>query len=676
MAPTFGYLMLALGFLLALYGLLTMTWGMIQKSPAWMESARLAMLLIFPLVSTSLVVMLFLLANHRFDVAYVYSVTNRSMPLYLRLTALWGGQSGSLLFWSWLITGFSMAFAIRERKRAGDIFPWACLTLFAIMAFFLAMNLFIDNPFERFWYLADGGWAIAAFKPAGGGTLLPQDGQGLNPLLRHPGMILHPPALYLGFVGFAIPFAMALGSLAAGRKDRWWLEISRPWLLFAWGFLSLGLVLGMRWAYDVLGWGGYWGWDPVEISALLPWLSATALLHTSILQKQRDGYKRWNLALIILTFSLVIFSVFSTRSGALTSVHSFAESGIGTFLFVFMGVLFIGSVGLLAARWRVLQGTYSPEFRFSRETLTLFTNLVLLSILAVCFLGVIIPSFSELLMDVPVTVGAAWYERITGPLFILLVLLMGFCPLAVWGGTALNRLRNRLLVLVPLSLLPPMIAWLSGIRDAYVLLTLLMTGLAVCVIFADYVGAVRAAQKRVKGNFVKALWTPIREQHRRYGGLIVHLGIVLMSIGIIGLEGLQQETQVSLALGDEATLGAYRFTFESLDNYALDDDLIVTEAALSVSRNGKSVGTLTPQRQIYLDMNQAYTQPGLKSNLAVDLYAVLVDEGSSGREATFKLLVTPLVNWLWIGAGVLTLGTVVASFPDRRHKFAKKDEIS
>ncbi len=664
MLPTFAYLTLALGFLVAIYGFLTMIWGLVIKSSAWRESARLALILVFPLVSLSLIAMLVLLLGHRFDVAYVYNVTNRNMPLYLRLTALWGGQSGSLLFWSWLLAGFSMIFALRDRDKTADIFPWACLILLALLGFFLAMNLFVDNPFEGFWYLPDGGWTIAMFKPTGGRALVPVDGQGLNPLLRHPGMILHPPALYLGFIGFAIPFALAVGSLAAGRKDRRWLTIARPWLLFAWVFLSLGLVLGMRWAYDVLGWGGYWGWDPVEISALLPWLSSTALLHTSLLQRKRDGYKRWNTFLIVLTFSLVIFSVFATRSGVLASVHSFAESAIGPFLFGLLVVVLTGPLGLLIFRWRTLLGSHFPEFKFSRDVLTLFTDLVLLTILGICLFGVVLPSLSEMFGGTPITVGPAWYKRITGPLFLLLLLLMGICPLAMWSGINLSKHKNRLLVFLPISLLVPVAAWLLGVRRVIPLIALWLSGAAGLVILSEYVKDVVNTLGQDQ-NFLKALWLPIRKAHRRYGGLIVHLGIVLMSLGIIGLEVLQQEVQVTLPLGAETTLNGYQITFEGLETYAPDDERLITEARLSLSRNGQPFGALYPQRQIYLDMNQAYSQPGLKSNLAVDLYAILTDWSGEG-EATFTLFVTPLANWLWIGTGVLTLGTVIAALPDRK----------
>ena len=665
MMSTLGYLTLALAFLTAIYGLIAVVWGLTQKSAAWIESARLALLLIFPLVTFSLVVLIVLLATQRFDVVYVYSVTSLEMPLYLRLTALWGGQSGSLLFWSWLLAGFSLFFALRKWRDDADLLPWTLLVVLFTLGFFLMLNVLMESPFERFWHLPDGSRLISLLQPAGAWALRPQDGQGLNPLLRHPGMIWHPPALYLGFIGFIIPFALAVASLAAGRRDRRWLEISRPWILITWVFLSLGLVLGMRWAYDILGWGGYWGWDPVEIAALMPWLSSTALIHTAILQGRREGFKRWNLVLIILTFVLVIFGTFITRSGLLSSVHSFAGSEIGLPMFIYMALLILGSLGLLVFRWRDLHSGYEPEFGFSKETLTLFVNLVLLSLLMVCFLGVIYPIISELLTDTQVTVGPAWYKRITGPLFILLLFLVGICPLAAWSGTNLVRLKKRLMIVLPLSALVPLAVWLiGGVRHGAVLGVLWLAGFSLLVLLFDYVFQVINIKRSQAGKRGLSLWAPIQRNHRRYGGLLVHVGIILMSIGIIGIEGLQQETQATLAIGESVNLGGFTFRFEGLD-HTEEEGRFVTEAVLAVSRDGQPISALYPQREIYTNMGMAITQPGLHSNLAVDLYAVLIDwQPITQDEATFRIFYNPLVAWLWIGMVVLTLGVVVALLPE------------
>jgi cytochrome c-type biogenesis protein CcmF len=666
MISAFGYLTLSLSFLLALYGLLMVIWGLVKQSQTHIESARLALILIFPLVTVSLIAMLNLLVDDRFDVAYVYSVSSSTLPLYLKLTALWGGQSGSLLFWSWLLAGFSLAFSLRKWKAERDLLPFSLLVIFLVLGFFLFLNVFLETPFLRFWHLPDGGRVLSVFQPDGAWPLMPQEGQGLNPLLRHPGMIWHPPALYLGFVGFVIPFALAVATLAVGRDDRRWLEIARPWTLIAWVFLTLGLVLGMRWAYDVLGWGGYWGWDPVEIAALMPWLSGTAFLHTAILQRRKPGFKRWNLILIIITFLLVIFGTFLTRSGVLSSVHSFAGSDLGPVMFGFTAVMALGSLGLLVYRWGDHKSDYEPKFAFSRETLTLFSNLVLLSILGVCFLGVVYPIFSELLTGTTVTVGPAWYEAINGPLLILLLGLLGICPLAAWSGSRIGKRGKQLWIFLLLSLVAPFLAWLLGeIRGVFTLLLFWLVGFSILVLLVDY-GAQAAGFQKKGLKIIEAILAPIRRNHRHYGGMMVHLGVILLSLGIIGLESLQQETQRTLALGEQVSLGRYTFRYDGLERYVDEEGQQVTQAVLAVAREGQPIGALYPSREVYLDMGLAVTQPALHSNLSRDLYAILVDGGESTQDqAIFRIFINPLVNWLWLGAGVLTLGTVVALWPGK-----------
>ena len=667
MIAPFGYLTLALAFLLAVYGLGAVIWGIYQRSVPWIESARLALVLIFPLVTVSLVAITVLLLDHRFDVAYVYSVINRGMPAYLRFTALWGGQSGSLLFWTWLMAAFAMIFALKNWRDSFDLLPWSLAAIFLLVGFFLLLNVFIENPFERFWLLPDGSRILSVFQPRGAFPLMPQDGMGLNPLLRHPGMIWHPPTLYIGFVGFLIPFALAISSLATGKKDNRWIEIARPYVLVSWVFLSLGLVLGMRWAYDILGWGGYWGWDPVEVVALMPWLSATAYLHTALLQKRNESFKRWNLSLSILTFVLVILGTFLTRAGILASIHAFADSDIGVPKFVITAIITLGSLGLLIYRWPELGDEQELEFRLSREVFTIFSNLVLLSILAVCFLGVFYPIISELLTDTLITVGPAWYKQILGPLFTLLMLLLGVCPLIAWSLTRVSILKQKLQIVLPLSLLPPIFAWLlGGVSNLFVLFTFWLVSFSGLVIMREYTRSVGKAWNRSPGRVGQALWSPIQRNRRRFGGLIVHLGIVLMSIGIIGIEGLQQQTQVTLAIGESVSIGGYEFTFTGLDNYNTADGRNVTESVLTITQNGRPLGALYPQRDFYPAMGMAITQPGLQSNLGRDLYAILIDwRPVTQDEATFRVYINPLVNWLWIGTGVLVLGSIMAVWPER-----------
>ena len=348
MVANFGFGTLVVTLLVALYGAGAAIYGGRKNSQAWIESARLAMLLTWPLLTVTALCMIYLLVTGHYELAFVSSVTSNSMPIYLRITSLWGGQAGSLVFWSWLMSAFASAVTLRKWDRDREFLPWVIVVALVTLAFFLILIMFFENPFDRFWQTPAGDVRTAMFAPVGALLLNQADGRGLNPLLRHPGMIIHPPMLYLGFVSFVIPFAFAIAALVTGRTDDRWIRITRRWTLVAWLFLSLGLLLGSRWAYDVLGWGGYWGWDPVEIAAFMPWLTGTAFVHSVMIQEKRGMLKRWNMVLIILTYALVIFGTFLTRSGVLSSVHAFAQSAIGPLFFGFIGLTFITSMALAA----------------------------------------------------------------------------------------------------------------------------------------------------------------------------------------------------------------------------------------------------------------------------------------------------------------------------------------
>ena len=393
MMTNLGLGALFLTFVLSFYGIGAAIYGVKTKSPAWVASARNAMLLTFPLLTLSALSLIYLLVSGHYEVEYVARVTSDAMPVYLKVTALWGGQAGSLLFWSWLMSAFASAVMLRKWDRDREYLPWVIVVTLVTLAFFLLLALFVDNPFRRVWMAPDG-LKMALFQPAGA-FLARAAPQGLNPLLRHYGMVFHPPMLYLGFVSFVIPFAFAIAALITGRSDDRWIRITRRWTLAAWLFLSAGLVLGMRWAYDVLGWGGYWGWDAVEVAALLPWLPGTAFLHSVVIQEKRNMFKQWNMFLVILTYASVIFATFLTRSGVLSSVHAFAESSIGPLFFAFIGFTFITSLALLAWRWNSLKTEVHMTSIFSREAMFLLNNLLFVAIFIICFWGVVFPFITE-----------------------------------------------------------------------------------------------------------------------------------------------------------------------------------------------------------------------------------------------------------------------------------------
>lgn len=666
MVSNFGFGALVVTLLISLYGIGASIYGSRKNKPEWVESARLAMLLTFPLITLSAISLMYLLATGHFELEFVSSVTSTSMPMYLRLTALWGGQSGSLLFWSWLLSAFTTAVTLRKWDRDREFLPWVILVSLVTLAFFLLLILLFENPFERLWRLPSGDIIAAMFQPARGTLFYPQDGQGLNPLLRHPGMIIHPPMLYLGFVSFVIPYAFAIAALITGRNDDRWIRITRRWTLVAWLFLSLGLVLGGRWAYDVLGWGGYWGWDPVEIAAFMPWLTGTAFLHSVMIQEKRGMLKHWNMLLIILTYCLVIFGTFLTRSGVLSSVHAFAQSAIGPMFFGFIGLTFIASLSLLFSRWDTLKAETQMTSMLSREALFLLNNLLFIGILVVCFWGVIFPLISELFTGQKVTVGPPFYERATAPLFAGLLFLMGIAPLAAWRHSTVKTLGKAIWKPSIFSLVGVLLPWLAGMRNWAALLGFWLVAFVTSVTVYEFYRGADARHRKSGENLLLALWRLAERNRRRYGGYIIHLGVVLMAIGIIGIEVFQTETQGTLPQGGQITLGEYSLTYDSLAIFNTPDGRNVARAVMSVTKDGKYLGELYPRRDFYYESQQPMTIPGVRSTMEDDLYVILVDwQPVSSDGATFKVYHNPLVNWLWLGGIVFILGTLVAAWPDK-----------
>ncbi|HSB90356.1 MAG TPA: heme lyase CcmF/NrfE family subunit [Anaerolineales bacterium] len=666
MIANIGYFALVLAFLASLYGAGAAAFGALRQRPAFVESGRHAMLLTWPLVSVAAACIITLLLTQQYQISYVASVTSRAMPAYLKITALWGGQPGSLVFWSWLMSAFATAASLRRWDRDRELLPWVVVVTMVTLAFFLMLVIFFENPFARLWQTIDGQQVTAMFAPAGTIPLVPVDGNGLNPLLRHPGMVIHPPMLYLGFVSFVIPFAFAMAALVTGRTDDRWIRVTRRWTLVAWLFLSLGLILGGRWAYDVLGWGGYWGWDPVEIAAFMPWLSGTAFLHSVMIQEKRGMLKRWNMVLIIVTYSLVIFGTFLTRSGVLSSVHAFAQSAIGPLFFAFIGLTLIVSVALLLHRWNDLRSESQLGSLLSRESLFLWNNLLFMGILIVCFWGVIFPLVSELFTGQKVTVGPPFYERATGPLWAGLLLLMGVAPLSAYGRTAARLLGRALWKPAALTVVVVGVLIARGVTSPAALVGYGLATLTALVTLFEFARGAWARRLRHGESLPLALWRMAGRNRRRYGGYIIHLGVVLMAFGIIGIEMFQTETQGTLAQGEQLTLGRYVVVYNSLAQFDTPDDRNVARAVVSVYRDGRYVGELHPRRDYYYASQQPMTIPGVRSTLEDDLYVILVGwEPIATQGATFKIYHNPLVNFVWFGGIVFILGTLVAAWPER-----------
>ena len=668
-----GYAALVLAFVLALYGAGAAAYGARQGRPELVESARRAMLLSWPMISVAALAIILLLVGARYDIEYVAKVTSNAMPAYLKITALWGGQEGSLVFWCWLMAAFASAVGLRKWDRDRDLLPWVIVVTMITLAFFLSLIIFVENPFSHIWITAEGDQVSAFFRPEGATAAAPPDGQGLNPLLRHPGMIIHPPMLYLGFVAFVIPYAFAMAALIVGRSDDRWIRVTRRWTLVAWLFLALGLLLGGRWAYDVLGWGGYWGWDPVEIAAFMPWLAGTAFLHSVMVQEKKGMLKHWTMLLIILTYSLVLFGTFLTRSGVLSSVHAFAQSAIGPMFFAFIGITFVISLWLLMKRWNDLRGVNQIDSMVSRESLFLLNNFLFIMILAVCFLGVIFPLVSELFTGQTVTVGPEWYERITGPLFAGLLILMGVAPLSAYGGSSWRILGRQIWLPIAISLVVPLVLLITGMRSPAALLGYWLASLVAIVTLYEFWRGASARHRRHGESLPVAMVKLTGRNRRRYGGYIIHLGVVLMAFGIIGIEMFQTETQGTLGRGEQLTLGRHVMVYEGLTRFNTEDGREISRAEVSVFKDGRSTGKLFPRQDFYFVQNQPMTIPGVRSTLEEDFYVLLVGWEPIGQDgATFKIYNNPLVNFIWLGGVVFILGTLVAAWPDREPETVRR----
>jgi cytochrome c-type biogenesis protein CcmF len=564
------------------------------------------------------------------------------------------------------MAAFASLVTLRKWDRDREFLPWVIVVACVTMAFFIGMNVFFENPFAQF-YRTFEGTAAYTFRPADGVLFTPPDGNGLNPLLRHPGMIIHPPMLYLGFVSFVIPYAFALAALITGRTDDRWIRLTRRWTLWAWLFLSFGLVLGGRWAYDVLGWGGYWGWDPVEIAAFMPWLTGTAFLHSVMIQEKRGMLKHWNMLLIILTYDLVIFGTFLTRSGVLSSVHSFAQSAIGPLFFAFIGFTLITSVALIIYRWSILKSETEMTSVLSREALFLLNNLLFMSILVVCFWGVIFPLISELFSGQKVTVGPPFYERATSPLFGALMLLMGIAPLSAWGHSTVKTLGRAMWKPTVAALIVTVVLFITYTQKIGALIGFFLVAFVIFVTIYEYGRGAYARQRSQGENAFTAFWNLTGRNRRRYGGYIIHISMMLMAIGILGIEVFQKETQGTLQQGQTISLGAYEITYREIAQWDdMPSGVNYRRAVLDVYENGEYLGQLAPRIDYYYDSQQNMTIPGQRSTLRDDLYVLLVDwEPTTAAGATFKIFVNPLVNWLWMGSFLFLAGVMIAAWPER-----------
>jgi cytochrome c-type biogenesis protein CcmF len=641
-----GQTALIASFAMCIYGIAAAALGVYRQQPGLVASARNAVHVTSALVATATGALVWLLLNDRFDVLYVATNSRIEQPTVYKITALWGGMSGSLLLWTFVLCGYMSVAAWINRNRHPELMPWVHAVCLATAAFFLALQLWAANPFETL-----------PFTPA--------DGRGMNPLLQNPAMAVHPPNLYLGYVGFTIPFAFALAAMISGKLDTSWLHAIRRCTIVSWFFLSVGITLGAQWAYVELGWGGYWGWDPVENASFMPWLVATAYLHSVMIEEKKGMLRVWNILMIVTTFSLCIFGTFLTRSGIVSSVHAFTTSSLGPLFAGFLAVTVAVSLGLVAWRLPQLRSVNRVESVVSRESAFLFNNLVLVVACFAVLWGTMFPVISEAVNGVKVTVGPPFFNRVNVPIFLLLLALTGIGPLVAWRRASWPSLRRAFFWPTTVLLGTFVGVAAAGLGGPYTWVSLSLSAFVMGTVSQEFWRGARARAATSGESFLPALANLTLRNKRRYGGYVIHVGIVLMAVGITGSSVFQREVEATLRPGETVDVGGYRMQYEKLDIFATRGVDVVSASLVAFSGSEPDF-RMVPQRHFHPRQDNPTTEVAIWSGLRHDVYVVLAgwDNQESGI-ATFKIYLNPLVKWIWIGGFVLLLGTIICLFPDR-----------
>ena len=617
------------------------------------RSAERATLAFFVMVTVAVVALEYLILTNDFHNAYVAEHSNRDLFTFYKVAALWAGQEGSLLFWTWLLAIYSALAVLLNRKKNRQLMPYVVAVLMGTGVFFSSLVLFVANPFQE----------LSLASAAGVQPFTPPDGNGLNPLLQYHSMVIHPPMLYLGYVGMVVPFAFAMAALITRQLGDNWIRTTRRWTMVPWMLLGLGILLGGNWAYAVLGWGGYWGWDPVENASLLPWLAGTAFLHSVMIQEKRGMLKVWNIVLVITTFFLCIFGTFLTRSGIVSSVHAFAQSAIGPFFAVFLAIIVFFSLTLLFLRLDYLKSENKLDSVVSRESGFLFNNWVLLAAVFAVLWGTIFPIISKLVEGTTVSVGPPFFNKTTIPMGLLLLFLTGAGPLLAWRKTSFKSLRQNFTIPLAIAVVAGGVLFALGVRDVYAWMALFLCAFVAVTIFQEFYKGARTRQRVYNENFVAALYNLTMRNTRRYGGYVIHFGIVLLFIGFSGL-AFRTETKATMAEGDLLRINDYMLRCQTLTE-GEDPNYIYQRAVLTVTKAGRALGVLDPERRLYKASQEPISHVAIHSSLVEDLYVVVAGADSDSGKAVVEAFVNPLVGWVWIGGAVVFWGTLLAMVPSR-----------
>ncbi len=645
MTAEIGYGSLIIALVSAVYGIGASILAARRQRADLLQSAQNSVVAHFLAVGAAFVALEYAFIKSDFSLRFVAFNSASTYPLWYKIAGLWSALEGSILLWAFLQAGYTLLVVFSVRKRQPELLPSVMAVLLAISAFFLLVMLIPANPFERL-------------------TPVPPEGRGMNPLLEDTSMLLHPLLLYSGYVGFSIPFAFGMAALLTGHLSEEWILATRRWTVLAWLFLTGGILMGGWWSYHVLGWGGYWAWDPVENASIMPWFTGTAFLHSVMLQEKRQMLKVWNLVLITLTFFLVLFGTFLTRSGVLSSVHAFAEGLIGPFFLGFLALVLLGATALLVLRADRLKGQGELDSLLSRESAFLLNNLVLVGLCFTVFLGTIFPLLAEAVRGVKVSVGAPYFNQVAVPLGVALLILIGVGPLIAWRRASWDSLRRSLLLPSLLALGGGGLGFLLGVRRPGVLITLAAVLFILLTGVSEFYRGARARQRLYGEGFVTALINLTLRNRRRYGGFIVHGGVALVALGIAFSSSYQLEVETTLRPGEALTVGAYRLQFNGL-RAVQGPTHVKVEAALLTTNQGKPLGTLRPALRFYEREQNPIAEVDYRIGFKEDLYVILGRVERDGREIAVKALVNPMVTWIWLGGAVMALGGLLALWPER-----------
>jgi cytochrome c-type biogenesis protein CcmF len=651
----FGSFALVLAFICAAYAFAGGIAAILTRHPLLIKSARQAGMATCCLIFLATFSLEYLFFSDNFSIAYVVSHSNRDLSTFYKIAALWAGQEGSLLFWSFLLAIYVFSVLIAYRNKNGELMPYVGVVLAGVQIFFLTLNNFVASPFK-----------VLASPGADGvmNYVARADGNGLTPLLQYPEMVIHPPNLYSGYTGFTIPFAFALGALLARYPGEKWIHLTRKWTMIAWMFQSLGILLGAHWAYAVLGWGGYWGWDPVENASLLPWLTGTAFLHSVMMQEKRGMMKVWNVWLVFSTFLLCILGTFLTRSGVVSSVHAFAQSSIGTWFVGFICITMLVCLGAYLWNRDYLKSENQLDSIVSRESSFLFNNLLFLVACIAILSGTLFPVFSEWFTGDRISVGAPFFNKVNIPIGLLLLFLTGVGPLLAWRKTSTESLKRNFGGPLVIGIAGGAIAFASGVRQYFSLVCLILCFFVAATIVLEFYRGAKVIRARSSASFAASAIDLTMRNTRRYGGYIVHMGMVFVFIGLAG-SAFNRDTQKEMQIGQTMQIGPYTLLLQGFDTKP-EKNYTAQRMLVEVLRDNKPLMMLYPEKRQFATTEQNGTMVAIYSTLKEDLYVVFAGQSPETQLPVLHAYLNPLVKWIWFGGVLVVFGTIVALLPNRR----------